>query len=424
VYKEGLESVIKPTVYSIKKAISTYELQGGTANILINDDGLQIIPEEDRQARIDFYADHSIGWTARPGHNVDGFFRRGKFKKASNMNYGLALSNAVEEALQKIDRPVDWSQVDESVAYERCLKEVLEKDGRAWADGHIRIGDYILIIDSDTRVPEDCLLDAASEMEQSPRVAIIQFSSGVMQVANNYFENGVTFFTNLIYTAIRLGVASGDVAPFVGHNAILRWSAIQEVSFKDDTGVEKYWSEDHVSEDFDMALRLQVFGYVVRMAAWAGDGFKEGVSLTVYDELTRWEKYAYGCNELVFNPVKYWFTKGPITPLFMRFLRSGMPLGSKVSIISYIGTYYAIGGTWIMTLSNYIAVGLYNGFLDKWYLGSWEIWVSIILVFTVAGNVALAVQRHRTSEKNFVSSRKSLTIPPLMARLTKYPSSD
>jgi hypothetical protein len=35
-----------------------------------------------------------------------------------------------------------------------------------------------------------------------------------------------------------------------------------------------------------MALH-QVYGYVVRMAAWAGDGFKERVLLTVYDKLTR-----------------------------------------------------------------------------------------------------------------------------------------
>ncbi|KAH8786192.1 glycosyl transferase family group 2-domain-containing protein [Hyaloscypha finlandica] len=319
------------------------------------------------------------------------------------MNYGMRISNEVEEALQLVDRPAGWTQADEGQAYERCLKAVLAKDGRAWADGNIRIGDYILIIDSDTRVPEDCLLDAASEMELPPRVAIIQFSSGVLQVAHNYFENGITFFTNLIYTAIRFGVASGDVAPFVGHNAILRWSAIQEVSFKED-GVEKYWSESHVSEDFDMALRLQVWGYVVRMAAWAGYVFKEGVSLTIYDELTRWEKYAYGCNKLVFRPVKYWLRKGPITPLFRRFLVSGMQIGSKINIISYIGTYYAIGAAWIMTLSNYIAVGLYNGFLDKWYVESWQIWISIIMVFTVAGNVSLAIQRHRTSEKNFVYS--------------------
>ena len=77
-------------------------------------------------------------------------------------------------------------------------------------------------------------------MEQSPRVAITQFSSGVIQVANNYFENGVAFFMNLIYTAIRFGIASGDVAPFVSHNTILRWSALQEVAFRDEEGVEKF----------------------------------------------------------------------------------------------------------------------------------------------------------------------------------------
>jgi hypothetical protein len=413
VYKESLAAVIAPTIKSVKQAISTYELQGGSANIFVNDDGLQFIPQEERQARIDFYADHGIGWTARPKHGKDGFIRQGKFKKASNMNYGLAISNRIEDRLLQIDRPSDWTQADEAAAYERCLLEVLEEDGKAWADGCIRIGDYIVIIDSDTRVPSDCLLDAASEMELYPNVAIIQFSSGVMQVVNNYFENGVTFFTNMIYTAIRFGVASGDVAPFVGHNAILRWSAIQEVSFYED-GQEKFWSESHVSEDFDMALRLQVKGYIIRLAAWAGDGFKEGVSLTVYDELTRWEKYAYGCNELVFHPIRKWLWLGPFTPLFKRFLWSGMPIGSKLNIISYIGTYYAIGSAWIMTLANYVAVGLYNGYLDKWFVESWKIWLSIIMVFSVAGNVALAVQRHRMSEKNFFSASKSF--PHLFAQ--------
>ena len=42
VYKEGLESVIIPTVTSLKAAIRHYELNGGTASIFINDDGLQV----------------------------------------------------------------------------------------------------------------------------------------------------------------------------------------------------------------------------------------------------------------------------------------------------------------------------------------------------------------------------------------------
>ena len=104
-----------------------------------------------------------------------------------------------------------------------------------------------------------------------------------------------------------MGCANGDVAPFVGHNAFLRWSALQEAAFADPADCalnekaysaaedrKKIWSESNVSEDFDMALRLQMKGYVVRWANYSQGGFKEGVSLTVDDELNRWRKYAYG----------------------------------------------------------------------------------------------------------------------------------
>jgi membrane glycosyltransferase len=413
VYKEGLQTVIAPTVFSIKAAISTYEMQGGTANIFINDDGMQLLSREEAQARQDFYEEHSIGWVARPRHDPKGehhpvpFVRRGKFKKASNMNYALWVSNRVEEKMMEPSpRPPRWTQIDEAALYVKALEEVIEEDeNRTWADGNVRMGDFILLIDSDTRVPTDCLLDAVSEMTNSPQVAIIQYTSGVMNVTQNFFENGITFFTNMVYTQIKYGIANGDVAPFVGHNAILRWSAVQDIAYDCPEDLrEKYWSEATVSEDFDMALRLQSEGYLVRFAAYTGDGFKEGVSLTVYDELARWEKYAYGCSELLFHPLRYWPTRGPFTKLFRSFITSGMPLPSKLTILSYIGTYYAIGCAWLLTLMNYFIVGWYNTILDKYYLNSFQIYLSIIVVFTGLGNLALAVLRYRTGEQSLVKA--------------------
>ena len=312
VYKESLETVIIPTVTSLKAAISHYELNGGTASIFVNDDGLQLLPEEEAQARRDFYADNNIGWVARPKHGEDGFIRAGKFKKASNMNYALNISNKTEDVLTEMieirktyTSSNDITEAEQDELYRAALDKVLDDDGKAWADGDIRMGEYILIIDSDTRVPVDCLLYGAAEMFLSPEVAIVQHSAGVMQIVGDYFENGITFFTNQIYSAIRFAVGSGEAAPFVGHNAFLRWKAIQAVSTKkgDGSNDDCFWSESHVSEDFDISLRVQMAGCIVRMAAYHGDEFKEGVSLTVYDELSRWEKYAYGCNELVFNPM-------------------------------------------------------------------------------------------------------------------------
>ncbi len=40
-----------------------------------------------------------------------------------------------------------------------------------------------------------------------------------MQVVHDYFENGITFSTDLIYTFVRFSIGSGEVAPFVGHGA-------------------------------------------------------------------------------------------------------------------------------------------------------------------------------------------------------------
>ena len=105
-------------------------------------------------------------------------------------------------------------------------------------------------------------------------------------------------------------------------NRFLRWKAIQDVLFVDPVdGKEKIWSESNVSEDFDMALRLMLEGYIIRSvyisllthaplphlftihhyswATYSEGAFKEGVSLSVDDELNRWQKYAYGCSEQV-----------------------------------------------------------------------------------------------------------------------------
>jgi cellulose synthase/poly-beta-1,6-N-acetylglucosamine synthase-like glycosyltransferase len=250
----------------------------------------------------------------------------------------------------------DLSIDDEEELYDQARETILDKDGgKTWAAGNVRMGEVLLIIDSDTRVPEDALLYGALEMHESPEVALLQHASGILQVVNNVFENGITYFTNLIYTSIQFAVGSGDCAPFVGHNTFIRWKAIQSISWEED-GRTLFWSESHVSEDFDVSLRLQMSGFVVRLATYHNGGFKEGVSLTVYDELARWEKYAYGCNELVFHPFRYWFTRGPITPLFRKFLWSNIKITSKMTIISYIFTYYAIASAIPLTLGKLLSM--------------------------------------------------------------------
>lgn len=162
VYKEGLKGVIIPTMNSLIPAIRHYEKLGGTASIYVCEDGIQAVKPEVADMRKQFYRANNIGWCARPAHGQDGFVRAGKFKKASNMNYCLNFSLGVEDELLRLmkeksereERPEqELSVEEEQELYEQALETMLEEDGGVtMAEGNVRMGEIILLIDCDTRV--------------------------------------------------------------------------------------------------------------------------------------------------------------------------------------------------------------------------------------------------------------------------------
>jgi GT2 family glycosyltransferase len=416
VYKENLKETIAPSVHSLKQAMQTYARQGGTSSIFIHDDGLQLISEAECLERTTFYSDHNIGYVARPGHDSSegGFKRNGRFKKASNMNYGLALSLKLEAHLaQLVSGEVDATTVSgdslEDKALQLAIEETYAESGnryRPWAANAraLRMGEVILIVDSDTIVPEDCLRDAVREMAECPEVAIIQHESDVLQVAHHYFENGIAYFTRRVNRAISFACANGEVAAFVGHNAFLRWSAVQEAAFIDSAdGIKKIWSDSNVSEDFDMALRLQLKGYLIRWATYSEGGFKEGVSLTPDDELNRWEKYSYGVGELMFHPFKDWFRFGPITKQLRTFMHSSAPIHYKISMMAYMFSYFGIAAGFLLTAMNFFLLGWADG-VDGFYMHSFEIWLACLVVFPGSGSLAFTLLEYRLGQSGFMDA--------------------
>lgn len=115
-----------------------------------------------RRARKIFYEMNNIGWCARPPHKQDGYIRSGQFKKASNMNYSIDFSMRVEdEFFRLVEQRVARTGCNEeeivghveSMLYKQALENMLERDeGKTWAAGNLRMGEIILLVDSDTRV--------------------------------------------------------------------------------------------------------------------------------------------------------------------------------------------------------------------------------------------------------------------------------
>lgn len=118
-------------------------------NVIICDDGLQLVSEEEKQRRINYYNMNNIAFVARPGHGQDGFQRKGRFKKAGNLNFCNTLSLRVERLMDAARLRVmaegskgieHWSELDERSIYEEALAQaVTESEGRAWAAGNIRM---------------------------------------------------------------------------------------------------------------------------------------------------------------------------------------------------------------------------------------------------------------------------------------------
>jgi hypothetical protein len=101
--------------------------------------------ENEKNKRKIYYKENNIAWIARPKEN-----RKGRFKKGSNMNYAINFSKKYVENLLN-------STLESSCCALR--KTLNDYNNECEAGGDLTIGDFILLVDSDTVVPETCLYD-------------------------------------------------------------------------------------------------------------------------------------------------------------------------------------------------------------------------------------------------------------------------
>lgn len=115
-------------------------------------------------------------------------------------------------------------------------------------------------------------------------------------------------------------------------------------------------------------------------------------------------------SEIIFNPLRYWFTRGgPFTKLFRSFLWSPIPPHAKWGIMAYIFSYYAIALSWVTSLINFALVGALStpvvlcdcstrwwlGLQDTFYVTSWQVFFICLLLFSGLNNLSLCILRYR-----------------------------
>lgn len=354
VYKESLENVIKYTCKYVDAALKAYQDIGGYCKVIICDDGLQCISEDDREKRAAFYRQCGYTYVGRPPHN-----RPGIFKKASNLNYTYNISET----------------------------GIIPDDAILYGDFHIPRNALILLLDSDTVVPENCICDTVGEFILDPELPYTQHYTTPFDIKpeddNNTWLHMISHFTEKIYfMGIACSTALGGVCPLVGHNAFIRYSDLKRVGF---------WSENCVSEDFDLFIKLANEGKFGRFVMYTGPEFKEGVSLSFDDEVIKYKRFAYGTCEICFNPFKKWLTKGPFSPTFWRFLGCQLSIIEKLNVVFYLCTYFAMSSAFYFCVSESFAIVFYPKLYSSYLSTGFNTMISCLVIFGLIATVSQIV---------------------------------
>jgi hypothetical protein len=233
-------------------------------------------------------------------------------------------------------------------------------------------------VDSDSRIDSTnfSIEKSIEKMEKEKNIAFIQFKTRpLINSDKNFFSRQIATFTNNLFSIVfPIVTRGGEPAPLVGHNAIIRKTALIKASFEDENNNVCYWHENRVSEDFDFSLRSQQIGYIGVYGAYCC--FEEGVSFTFQDELLKLSKFAYGSSEIIFSKsfLSYWAC-------------GDIPWYSKVNLSSYLFSYFAIASALIIAPLHLLLLC----YVENWFgltIDPLIILIFSFIVFTLLGPIA------------------------------------
>jgi cellulose synthase/poly-beta-1,6-N-acetylglucosamine synthase-like glycosyltransferase len=418
VYKESLLEVLMPTLKSCQAARDYYMSRSSArCNICVCDDGMmsflkdnfaaaemlwesvvstqgrviklskllrQHVPRASRRHlkglrskavyevfhRMLYYYHYDIGFVARS--TID---RRGKFKKASNLNAHLRLALGAAQLLH--DDP------DVLTFQDALLRESHNEDGARFVmfGNNVAAGDLICVNDADARMAPSVILKTVPEFLNDKALGFTQHATKTMndQRGESYYCNMLAVYTDALYQGhFLLSSILGCHPPLVGHSIFLRTAAVQQcgrmrnlrsaqrwlrniglpflpvdqVGFSNLSSANRieYWSECHVSEDFELMIHLYNLGFNGRYCAYPDCEFQEGITRTFDEEAGRHRKFALGAHELVFNSFQDMVGQGIFTPLFRTFMQCDIPSYYKIFLTAYLCSY-ASGGAYLIVFS-------------------------------------------------------------------------
>ncbi len=416
VYLEENEVIFETVRQSLAAAASYREYSAREANVLVSEDGLaplmggkcgkeeverlirsfqqepeRLSPDERKAAsRILFYREHGVGFVARPAKG-----RAGLFKKASNLNFTMRYGDLAERGM---DHSSPMSGAD------------LLAQG--YAEGDCRTHEIILLLDKDSGVPTGILEAVAPEFALDDKLAYVQCATNAVNLFENYYSRATGYQTNeLFHYTWPCRSLQGYFVPLVGHNVFIRKSILEKCG---------RWSENKVSEDFDMAIRFYGMGYHGKYAKIPGLEFTEYTSTSFQEETGKQRRYAYGLFEMMFDGTVQPGISRPCDVFFMVLyffsIINQVLLLPTVFFECYFGNIHLLWAGFLICDACFILLPWIRGLVMNrsiprehrpGLLFTLEVAVSFVShsLSVLAGSVTWAVNKFKRKKKSFPSTK-------------------
>jgi hypothetical protein len=93
----------------------------------------------------------------------------------------------------------------------------------------------------------------------------------------------------------------------------------------------------------------------------------------------------------------------PLTHVPQTFIWSDAPVHYKISMSSYMFSYYGIAASTALSIVNYLILGFALN-VDGFYMHSFEIWLACMVVFPCAGNVGYTILEYRLGNRSLLAA--------------------
>lgn len=111
----------------------------------------------------------------------------------------------------------------------------------------------------------------------------------------------------------------------------------------------------------------------------------------------------------------------PLTHAPQTFIWSDAPVHYKISMSSYMFSYYGIAASTILSIVNYLILGFALN-VDGFYMHSFEIWLACMVVFPGAGNIGYTILEYRLGNRSLLAAliENSTWVPFLCVPLSLF----